>query len=111
MRKDLANLKAQSTNQKNSLQQVEKELLECEFELSELEAEKNIKSQDVRMQQILIELRSRCRGFKGQFFELVKPINPSFDIAVKVSLYKCLKMLVVEDPESARICSDFLKEK
>jgi chromosome segregation ATPase len=63
------------------------------------------------LQQILAELRQRCRGYKGQFYELVKPINPSYDIAVKVSLSKCLKMLVVEDTDAAQICSDFLKEK
>ncbi len=44
-------------------------------------------------------------------YELVKPINSSYDIAVKVSLKKCLKMLVVDDTDSAQICSDFLKEK
>jgi chromosome segregation ATPase len=54
--------------------------------LSELESEKNLKSHDVRMQQILTELRQRCRGYKGQLYELVKPINSSYDIAVKVSL-------------------------
>lgn len=85
--------------------------MESEFELSELESEKNLKSHDVRLQQILSELRQRCRGYKGRFYELVKPINASFDIAVKVSLSKCLKMLVVDDTDSAQICSDFLKEK
>lgn len=42
---------------------------------------------------------------------MVKPINATYDIAVKVSLLKCLKMLVVDTPESADMCSDFLKEK
>lgn len=41
----------------------------------------------------------------------MKPINASYDIAVKVSLQKCLRMLVVDSTESATICSDFLKEK
>lgn len=63
------------------------------------------------MHQALKELKSRCRGYKGQFFELVKPINPSYDIAVKVSLQKCLRMLVVDSAEAALTCSDFLKER
>lgn len=42
---------------------------------------------------------------------MVKPIKEVYDIAVKVSLQKCLKMLVVDDQQSAQICSEFLKEK
>jgi chromosome segregation ATPase len=79
--------------------------------LSEIEAEKMVKTTDAKVAQALKELKIRCRGFMGQMFELVKPINQTYDIAVKVSLIKCLKMLVVDTPESAAICSDFLKEK
>jgi chromosome segregation ATPase len=60
---------------------------------------------------VLKELKQRCRGYQGQFYELVKPINPKYDIAIKVALKKCLKMLVVDSAEAAQTCSDFLKEK
>lgn len=63
------------------------------------------------MSQALKELKSRCRGYLGQFFELVKPINNNYDIAVKVSLQKCLKFLVVDTEEAAANCNEFLKEK
>ena len=57
------------------------------------------------------ELKSRCRGYYGQFFELVKPINNKYDIAVKVALSKCLKFLIVDTPASAQIVNEFLREK
>ena len=56
-------------------------------------------------------MKSRCRGYHGQLYELIKPINPKYDIAVKVSLQKCLKFLIVDSTESAQICSEFLKER
>jgi chromosome segregation ATPase len=61
-----------------------------------MEAERSVKSSEARLQQILKELKQRCRGFKGQLYELVKPISPQYDIAIKVALQKCLKMLVVD---------------
>lgn len=57
------------------------------------------------------ELKSRCRGYLGQFYELIKPINATYDIAVKVAMQKCLKLLVVDSEEAATICNEFLKEK
>ena len=41
----------------------------------------------------------------------MKPINPKYDIAVKVALGKCLKFLVVDSEETASNVNDFLKEK
>ena len=41
----------------------------------------------------------------------MKPINPKYDIAVKVALSKCLKFLVVDSEETASNVNDFLKEK
>lgn len=90
---------------------MEKALLEKEFELSEVEAEKQVKSNDAKLIQTLKELKQRCRGYKGLFYELVKPINPQYDIAVKVSLQKCLKFLVVNSAKDAQTVSDFLTEK
>ena len=34
-----------------------------------------------------------------------------YDIAVKVALSKCLKFLVVDTPQTAEYCTEFLKEK
>ena len=63
------------------------------------------------MIKVLKELKSRCRGYYGQFYELVKPINAKYDIAVKVALSRCLKFLVVDSIESSKIVNEFLKEK
>ena len=41
----------------------------------------------------------------------MKPINPQYDIAVKVALSKCLRYLVVDNGESAKIVNEFLLEK
>ena len=86
LKKEISNIKAQSQTKQTQLQSVEKQLLEFSFELSEIESEKSVKTQDLKVQQALKELKSRCRGYQGQFFELVKPINSRYDIAVKVSL-------------------------
>jgi chromosome segregation ATPase len=47
----------------------------------------------------------------GQLYELIHPIQPKYDLAVKVALARCLKYLVVDSEESANICREFLKEK
>lgn len=60
-----------------------------------------MKASDARTAKLLKELKGRCRGFLGQFLELVKPINAKYDLAVKVALSKCLKYLVVNSAESA----------
>ena len=43
----------------------EKELLEKEFELKEVENEKHIRSQDTQTSQALEELKKRCKGYLG----------------------------------------------
>lgn len=60
---------------------------------------------------MLEELKKRCRGYLGQFFELVKPISRKYEMAVKVSLLPQLRYLLVDTVESARYVADFLKEK
>lgn len=99
MRKELYAIQSQVSQKQQSLSEVEKQMIEAEFQLSEIEAEKMVKTTDAKVAQALKELKIRCRGFMGQLFELVKPINPTYDIAVKVSLSKCLKMLVVDTPD------------
>ena len=61
--------------------------------------------------QVLDELKKRCRGYLGQFYELIKPINRKYDVAVKVSLTKCLKFLVVDTVQTSKYVTEFLKEK
>lgn len=86
-------------------------MLEKEFEMKEIEIEKQIRSQDAKTKQTLDELAKRCKGYLGQLYELIKPINSEFDIPVKVALNKCLKFLVVDSPSTAEFCTEFLKEK
>ncbi len=44
---------------------LEKALLEKEFELKDIENEKQIRSQDARLTQTLEELKKRCKGYLG----------------------------------------------
>lgn len=96
---------------KEEIKRVEAQLLDKEFELREIENDKQIRTQDAKLIQILDELKKRCRGYLGQFYELVKPINRRYDLAVKVALGKCLKYLVVDTAATSRYLIDFLKEK
>ena len=59
-------LKEKSQQQRARIQQVEKDLLETGFELSELESVKQVKSNDFKVAKLLKELKSRCRGYHGQ---------------------------------------------
>ena len=86
-------------------------MLEKEFELKEIEAEKNIRSQDAKLVQILDELKKRQRGYLGQLYELIKPINKKYETSVKTSLNKQLRYLVVDTPNTASYVTEFLKEK
>lgn len=63
------------------------------------------------MNQVLEELKKRCKWYLGQLYELIKPMNAQYDIAVKVALGKQLKFLVVENEQGAEYCTEFLKEK
>ena len=42
---------------------------------------------------------------------MIKPINKKYETAVKVSLTKCLKFLVVENAKTSKYVTEFLKEK
>ena len=96
---------------KEQIQRTESALLEKEFELKEVEMDKQLRTQDAKLMQVLDELKKRCRGYLGQFYELVKPINRKYDVAVKVSLTKCLKFLVVDTVQTSEYVTEFLKEK
>eukprot|EP00347_Sterkiella_histriomuscorum_P000387 403376057 len=101
----------EATKNKDKVKTLEKQLLEKEYELKDIENERNIKSQDQKLSQTLEELKNRCKGYLGQLYELIKPINAKYDIAVKVALSKCLRFLVVDTPQTAEYCTEFLKEK
>ena len=59
----------------------------------------------------LDELKKRCRGYLGQLFELLKPMNKKYELAIKVAMAKQLKLLVVDTAESSKYVTEFLKEK
>lgn len=111
LRTKFAKLKEEQSKKKEEVQALERALLEKDFELKEIENEKAIRKQDQQVNQTLEELKKRCKGYLGQLYELIKPIQPQYDIAVKVALSKCLKFLIVENEEAAEYCTDFLKEK
>ena len=52
----------------------EKACLAKEFELNEAEQENKIRREDIKLQAVLDELSVRCKGYKGQVSDLVKPI-------------------------------------
>ena len=85
--------------------------METEFELKEIENDKDIRTQDAKLHQMLQELKRRCKGYHGQLFELIKPINQKYDTAVRVALRKHLRYLVVDTVETSKYCTEFLKEK
>ena len=89
----------------------ESSLLETEFELKEVEISKQVRSEDARLQEILQELKRKCKGYYGQVYELVKPIHKKYDVSVKIGLCKTLRYLVVDTVSSSQYCTEFLKEK
>lgn len=76
-----------------------------------MELEKQMKAQDAKLAQTLEELKRRCRGYLGQFYELLNPISRKYELACKVSLLPCLRYLVVDTAASAKYTTEFLKEK
>jgi len=79
--------------------------------LKDVEAERQLRKEDLEMKKVSEELMKRCKSYRGQFYELVKPIQSKYDMAVKVSLAKCLRFLVVDDSQGAQYVHEFLKEK
>jgi hypothetical protein len=58
-------LKQNAAEKQQNLQKIETQLCSQEFELSEIEAEKQVSLKDTKTRQALKELRQRCRGFAG----------------------------------------------
>jgi len=44
-------------------------------------------------------------------YELIKPTNKKYETAVKVSLTKCLRYLVVDNAQTSQYVTEFLKDK
>ena len=99
------------TKAKELVSELESQLLEKEYELREVELDSQMRAQDAKLAQVLDELKKRCRGYLGQFFELIKPISKKYEMACKVSLLPQLRYLLVDTVESSHYVSDFLKEK
>lgn len=89
----------------------EVQLLETEFELKEVEINKHVRSEDARLNEMLDELKRKCKGYLGQMYELIKPIHKKYDVAVKVGMTKSLRYLVVDTVQSSLYVTEFLKEK
>lgn len=50
---------------RENIGKIEKQLLEKEFELKEIENEQNIRDHDSKTAQVLEELKKRCKGYLG----------------------------------------------
>jgi septal ring factor EnvC (AmiA/AmiB activator) len=57
--------KSNRENIKAEVQNIESQLLETEFELKEVEISKQVRAEDARLNEILDELKKRCRGYLG----------------------------------------------
>mmetsp|Transcript_36469 Transcript_36469/g.55985 ORF Transcript_36469/g.55985 Transcript_36469/m.55985 type:complete len:115 (+) Transcript_36469:348-692(+) len=91
---------------------VEKDHLEAQFELQEIEIKKQIRSEDAKLNEILDELKRRHpQGYLGQLYELLKPVNQKYDLAIKVGMRKCLRYLVVDSVANSKYVTEFLKDK
>ena len=71
-----------------------------------------MRSQDVKLMEILDELKRRHpQGYLGQLYELVKPVNSKYELAIKVGMRKCLRYLVVDTVQNCKYVTEFLKDK
>ena len=64
-----------------------------------------------RTKALTMELIKTARGFKGELWKLIKPIQPKFEVALKLALGAAVRYLVVDKSETAQICSNILKNK
>ena len=56
---------SKTENCREGLKKVEAKLLEADYEMRELQIEKQVKAQDAKTIAVLDELKSRCRGYYG----------------------------------------------
>jgi len=59
----------------------------------------------------ITELMAKNSNVYGFLYELITPLQKKLEIPIKVSLLKYLNYLVVENSETAKECSDYLKTK
>jgi structural maintenance of chromosome 1 len=91
----------------SNLENTEKTLQE---KLQQLAYYENENQESLKRKKIaeLINKNSMVFGF---LYELVTPLQKRLELPVKVSLLKYLGFLVVENEETAKVCSEFLKSK
>jgi structural maintenance of chromosome 1 len=102
------NEKEEEKNKLDSdFESVEGSLKEKLDKLSIFESE-NIENIKRRKIAELIHKNSNVFGF---LYELITPLQKRHEIPIKISLLKYLGYLVVENEETAKVCSEFLKSK
>lgn len=76
-------------------------------QLSNLESEnlENVKRKKIS------ELMNRNDKVYGFLYELITPLQKKHELPIKVSLVKYLNYLVVENQETSKICSEYMKSK
>jgi structural maintenance of chromosome 1 len=86
---------------------IEKALKDKIEKLSVIESEntENIKRRKIA------ELIHKNPSVYGFLYELITPLQKRHELPIKISLLKYLNYLVVENEETAKICSEFLKSK
>jgi structural maintenance of chromosome 1 len=97
----------------------EKFALDAEFEnLEKILQEKlqqlafyESENQESQKRKKIAELIHKNSMVYGFLYELVTPLQKRLELPVKVSLLKYLGYLVVENEETAKVCSEFLKSK
>ena len=95
------------TELNNKYNKIYNELQNKFSELSqyELESYENIKRKNIS------ELISKNNKIYGFLFQLIIPLQKKLELPIKVSLIKYLNYLVVEDSETAKFVSEYLKGK
>jgi len=88
-------------------EKIQTKLSERLSELTQLENEASEKTNRKKLDGLL---RMYPDNIKGFLYQLIKPVRKSLDLPVKVSLIKYLGYLVVDNNETAKHCSDYLKQ-
>jgi len=90
--------------------QLTQRLREVEAELREHSAFKNSKKSKATEQKVVSELMRQRKGVKGIFGDLVKPIQPKYEVAVEAALGSIKDYLVVDTADTVNFVNSKLKE-
>ena len=91
----------------DDFEKIQSKIAEKMSELTYLENEASEKTNRKKLDGLL---RMYPDNIKGFLYQLIKPVRKSLDLPVKVSLIKYLGYLVVDNNETAKHCSDYLKQ-